>query len=70
MAKMTNPGALRPLHSYSHLKQCPFVDSSTILPGFRDSRFSNLKGTLKSSRKASFVPVIASPSLRTMFYGF
>ncbi|GLU07216.1 hypothetical protein SLE2022_241810 [Rubroshorea leprosula] len=62
MAKMTTPGALRPLHSYSHLKQCPFVDSSTILPGFRDSRFSNLKGTLKSSRKASFVPVIASQS--------
>ncbi|GLU07212.1 hypothetical protein SLE2022_241770 [Rubroshorea leprosula] len=62
MAKMTNPGALRPLHSNSHLKQCPFVDSSTILPGFRDSRFSNLKGTLKSSRKASLVPVIASQS--------
>ncbi|GLT42664.1 hypothetical protein SLA2020_166520 [Shorea laevis] len=62
MAKMTIPGALRPLHSYSHLKRCPFVDSSIILPGFRDSRFSNLKGTLKSSTKASFLPVIASQS--------
>ncbi|GKU87088.1 hypothetical protein SLEP1_g1539 [Rubroshorea leprosula] len=62
MAKMTNPEALRPFHSCSHLKLCPFVDSSTILSGFRDSRFSNLKGTLKSSREASFVPVIASQS--------
>ncbi|XP_031280591.1 nitrogen regulatory protein P-II homolog isoform X3 [Pistacia vera] len=58
MAASAKPGTLTYQHFHSHRKEFPLFDCTSILPRFRDSRFSQLK----LARNASNLPVTRAQS--------
>nr|ABW74472.1 PII protein [Paeonia suffruticosa]ADY49968.1 PII protein [Paeonia suffruticosa] len=56
MAAMLKPVALSP--HYSHLKDFPLVDSTSICSRFGDTQFSQCNVRLKHSNNASMYPIV------------